>query len=179
MVKQYNYTALGGLVNINTLSPNKEYYYQVSKPKSLNPAAWGVKIAFFNLKQGLLYHKKDKFANEVPSKDIKHSAEKGMFQLPKEQGLETIEFVRWSADGNMAYIFEYSIPSNYSHKFIDLREKKVYSLKYSRENDFFVPPGFSIDCFNEILSKYNISSESAINDKPTKNFLFDKWYPNI
>ena len=179
MVNKYNYTALDGLVNINTLSPNKEYYYLVSKPKSLNPAAWGVEIAFYSLQKELLYHKKGSFANELPDKEVKHYTEQGDHNLPQGQRQEGIEFVRWSADGDLAYIFEYSVPSNYKHIFLDLTAKKIYSLEYKRENDFFVPPGFTRDYFNDILSKYNFGSKSTINDNPSKSIFVNKWYPII
>ncbi len=69
MVEKYNHTVLGS--TINTLSPNKKYFYLVSKLKSLNPAAFGMKVAFFDVQGQLIYYKNDVYAQGLRDEQYK------------------------------------------------------------------------------------------------------------
>ena len=54
-----------GLIDINTLSPNKLFYYKVKCAKELNKSAFGCPISFYEVADKLIYYKQDTFAHEL------------------------------------------------------------------------------------------------------------------
>lgn len=106
---RYDYTDLDGFIRVNTLSPNARFYYRILKPREINFGNYGTEIAFFEVKDRLIYHRKDVFAHWLPASD-------------------GIEFVEWTKDGNIAFFSEYSRDKVYDDICLDLSQRVSYRL---------------------------------------------------
>jgi hypothetical protein len=182
MVEKYNYSTDDKLININTLSPCGKNFYRISKIKSLNPSAWGVKIAFLDIKNKLIFYQKNIFAHQLRDKkyDDYYFDNDYDYKLPTVEDSDSLEFVRWSENGCISYILEWeykNIASTYTHKFIDLKNKKLYIKEVIDNEKFNVPHNFKMDFFKSTILTFE--SKSIINDKFQKKYLFNKWFPLV
>lgn len=95
-----------GLVDIFTLSPNKNYYYKIRKPQSLNPSAFGCKIAFYSINGLLIYHHSKVFTHELHNNkelgEIKEKFLSSNYKFINTPNQPSLEFVKWSLQGNIA-----------------------------------------------------------------------------
>ena len=135
----FNYFYKNGWIDINTLSPNEEFFYKLQHPIALNKSAFGCKVAFYSIKNELIYHKNEFYAHELHTKEeienIKDAIKIGRFDLIKPQ--LNMEFVKWSIEGNMVFFWEYSSWNDlksFESVFINLREKYCYRVD-EIEND--------------------------------------------
>jgi len=107
-------------VFITTLNPTGEFYYRIKTPKDLY---WGLfcgRIAFFDRKNNLLYHKQNQFAQ---------------FGLTI---FDSWEAVAWSSSGTIAYFIERNSVETCWHVLLDLKAKKVCRIDYEKcEKELF------------------------------------------
>lgn len=179
MVEKYNHTVLGSI--INTLSPNKKYFYLVSKLKSLNPSAFGMEIAFLDMQGQLVYYQKNVYAQGLRDERYKdfYFNNENDYHFPEIKE-DSFELVKWSKDGSIAYIFEWKCENNnvtYMNKFIDLNKKIVYSKPYIKNENFIVPRNFEMSFFKTNILNYK--KEIIVNDTFKKRYFFNKWYPRV
>ncbi|OFX20869.1 MAG: hypothetical protein A2033_07905 [Bacteroidetes bacterium GWA2_31_9] len=85
---KFNLEKFKGFLYFNTLCPSEEYYYKISSIDENSMSWWTCKVAFYNRKNDLIYHRSDVLV---------------AWQKPYNQ----LNFVKWSFDGKYALIFEY------------------------------------------------------------------------
>lgn len=139
MKKNFFYKDFSGLLNIDTLSPSALFYYRIQNPVALNPSAFGCKIAFYNMKDELIYHRKKYYAHELHSNDeIKAEKEKVTLNI-KNNLLEnqSLKFVSWSKQGNVAYFMEYqkmNFDVTYESVFLFFDKQYSYRINESKSD---------------------------------------------
>lgn len=190
--QKFKYRSKDGWVNVNTLSPSGRWYYQIKMPVSLNPAAFGCRIAFFSIDGKLFYNRNKHYAHELHSeKEIQESLtalQNGLIRTPQAE-TEPLAFVKWSEEGNMAFFREYSLEGDFSFYedvFINFSER--YCIRLDTIKDILIineinPIEF---CFNEnettrLLDKYSAKKYPLIIDvrinQWLNKFLFRRWHP--
>jgi hypothetical protein len=140
MQKSYfNYFYKNGWIDINTLSPNDIFFYKIQNPEELNKSAYGVRVAFYTIDNILIYHRNKFYAHELHTKEevenMRDAMEQGKYYLIKPS--LTKEFIKWSIEGNMAFMFEYYSWNHvkiFESVFINLKEKYCYRVN-ELEND--------------------------------------------
>ena len=60
--KKYQYSWGNNLVNLNSLSPNKKYFYQIQEPDDFYWGYFIAKISFLDINQNLIYFNNNYFA---------------------------------------------------------------------------------------------------------------------
>ena len=160
---------MDGLVDINTLSPNENFWYKIQKPFDATMGNFVSRIAFFDINEKLIYHRKDAFAHWLK---------------PWHQ----IEFVKWSRQGNMAYFYEFKINSIYDSVFLNLKDEISFRID-ERKNDFAIVESLNLRNWyydeNEVLQKLEslkIFKRSLYTDPVNKSLLDrivnrNNWYP--
>ena len=181
-----------GLIDINTLAPNKLFYYKVKHAKELNKSAYGCPISFYNVAQELIYYKQNTFAHELHSIKERNYYRKMMETNDKNLPLTepVIKLVNWSKQGNWCYLLEYSeigAIKSYQNIFLDLKNKCSYRIDDLIDNRKFVNDNDVIDsAFDEniILRKLELenincdySIPDKINDGLLDNLYKSQWYP--
>jgi len=169
MLNRFQYKTKEGVININTLSPNMEFYYRIQRLRSLNPSAFGAKIAFFSIDNELLYYNKNRYSHELRCLPN---------EISESISEESIHLVKWSSDGNIVYILEYYMSENFD-TFIDLRKRIIISKKNHRYDSFIVPNSFSNDFLSQLMKKYEFKKERIKNDIFSENYFFNKWFPKV
>lgn len=120
MEEDFSYRSLGGLVNIVTLSPSKEFYYRIRRPRLINKANYGCCIAFYDIQGNLVYH---------------HRRARAHWLAPFDQ----VHFVKWSQKGRFALFHEYARGLLDDYVFLDLYRQQLYRLnryRFAPELDF-------------------------------------------
>lgn len=183
------------VVKTNTMSPNGKFFYKIQEPKAINPSAFAVKAFFLSIKNNsLIYFNSKALLHELHNKEdiqdkLKQMWDKKDFdQLPKSY---TLDFVWWSAEGNMCYFIEYKIENNftpsYTFVFLNLEKQMCYRIPETDSN-FIDKFNLKDKCYDEKQVEYELNNRSnekylLIKDKiPSQSFLetlFDKkkWYP--
>lgn len=106
--ENFNVYSLKGYVNINTLSPDGNVYYQISKPIEINMGNWVCKIRFMNRQDEVLYFQKDRYAHSLFS--------------------DRFEVVKWSKSGLSALIYEYKRNEIYDLVLFDFKNLSIHRL---------------------------------------------------
>lgn len=104
-------------VQIDTLSPNKKYYYKFQEPKDLYWGLFCCKLAFFNIDNEIIYYNSGQYAQCCWHKNNEWN------------------LVFYSESGYMAFFIERNSPKTLSHVFIDLANKKVYRKEFTNDGD--------------------------------------------
>ena len=182
-----------GVINVNTLSPSKQFFYKLQKPKSLNPAAFGCKIVFYDISNELVYHRKKVYAYELHDKEEIEKGRKAMEAgMPyNESHTKKIELVRWSRQGNVAYFLEYFNWNDYNildSVILNLKNRVCYRIN-ELENHFQIIDQLKLEdgVFNEnetieSLESWGVKPGIFFKDKIKKSGLSslisnNKWYP--
>ena len=122
------------MINDNK-SPNCKFYFQYKEPESLNPSAFGSKIAFYDTSHNLLYHYKDAFAHELnePALVAENRAIMNGVLLDRNTPLPyRLRIATWSRQGNMAHILEYfRYDQTYYNVLINLHEQYYIRVLYA------------------------------------------------
>lgn len=181
-----------GLVHINTLSPVGKYYYKVRKPESLNPSAFGCRISFFSIAGKLIYHRKGVFAHEIHSaKEILEEQKSMEIDIPPySRKNKSLEFVKWSKQGNIVYFVEYASYDSlklFQSVLLILNENVCYRIDETincfqtvgqigvQEN------GFDEKFVVDKLQKLNVSQFPVIRNRIFQNgilgFFSGEWFP--
>ena len=182
-------------------SPNKKFHYAFREPESLNPAAFGAHIAFFDNNENLLYYNKNGFAHELNDPAI-IAKEQAVFEgqlLPRATN-ETngkLRLATWSKQGNMAHILEYNMfEHTYHHVFMNLAERYQIRALYaiSGVQEFIsidavqltrlgiFRPNFDEYYLIEVLNNLRLNNpEPLLKDKRYSTVLYEflnlpKWY---
>lgn len=184
----FNYKSREGLVNINTLSPSGNFYYLVQEPRSLNPASFGCKIAFFRIDNKLIFHNKNSYAHELHNKEEVEAIRNQKVIDPYSTA--SLELVKWSYEGNMCYILEY-YPSNevirYESVFINLKDSYCFRIDELINNHQIIDSlklkdkNYNEESLIKTLIQFGVRKEALLCD-PIKRFqIFGKnrWYPQI
>jgi hypothetical protein len=195
-MKSFIYQSANGLLNVNTLSPSGKYYYLVQEPKELNKSAFGCKIAFYTLDGELLYHHSKMYAHELHSKEeinnLREKMELSQLNPPMKEG-DSIEVVKWSKQGNLAYFLEYyswNFDKVYESVFLNLKERFCFRID-EMKNNFEIADALNLHDrkFNEdeIINKLEslgLQHQELIKEKLQGINLLgnllnrDKWYPD-
>ncbi len=192
----FRYKSSDGIININTLSPSKSYYYIVRPPEELNKAAFGCKIAFYTIDKKLLYYRKKTYSHELHNKkeiasyrEIMEAGKSFRNVLPPK-----MEIVLWSGKGNVAYMLEHyrgNYDELYESVFLNLRELYCYRIDEIRDN-FKIVDGLELKDREydeeEVIKKLEelgLAKQPLIKDNIPKRSLLDnvlntnKWYPAL
>lgn len=188
----YQVTINKGLIDINTLSPNKFFSYKIKQAKELNKAAFGCPISFYDAAQKLIYFNQNTFAHELHSLKEQEYYRKMMDanseNLPLPEPI--IKLVNWSRQGNWCYFLEYSergMIKCYESIFLNCKNTCSYRINELSDNGQFVNNNDVIDsAFDEdsILRELELKEISCDYHIPDKikvglfdNISNDKWYP--
>lgn len=171
--KRFTYKALGKLVNINTLSPNGNYYYKIQSPREINMGNYGGKIAFYEKNKTLLYHRNDCIAHGIPPGEV-------------------IEFVSWSRQGNMAHFYEFKRNYIYDIVFLDFDNNISFRLNQLNNDEFklfydlnVIGKAYDEKVVRTILIENDIKQEAFYKDEIIKPTLLEmifrktRWYPRV
>lgn len=181
-----------GWVNINTDSPNRSFFYKLQFPVELNKSAFGCKVAFFSVKEELIYYNSKCFAHELHTKEDvefnRAAVQSEKYELIKPR--ESMEFVKWSVEGNMAFISEYNFyDKSIESVFIHLKELYCYRI-CEEENDFDIisrirpiDQKYSEEEALGIMDSLDYIKQPLVTDEIKHNGIFKffgkKWYPKI
>jgi len=193
MKKTFDINLANGWIHVNTLSPSENYYYKLQEPTELNKSAFGCKIAFYDIENELLYHRKNHFAHELHTKEETEE----MIRIINEERYEllkktdSIELVKWSIEGNMAFFIEY-FASIYGRTleiiFLNLKNKYCYRINESEYEFSLISKIRPIDetyeekKVEEFMNLFEIEREPLIIESIGIRewpFFKKKWYPNI
>lgn len=162
---KFKYRDLDGLINIITLSPSFEFYYQVQKPVSINMSNFACLIAFYNMNGNLIYHRSSVMAHWL-------------------EPWNTIEVVRWSKEGDMAYMYEYNRNEVYESVFLNLSQQVCYRINELEDNFNLVNSlnirNMSYDETSIIKKLQNLGYQSQpliVDDLPKSSL--NKWHPRL
>ena len=105
-------------MNLNSLSPNKKYFYQIQEPFDFYWGWFIAKISFLDINKNLIYYNSKYYACPIKSEI-------------KDQN----KYVSYSEFGNYAFFSEFKDFKNSYHILIDLKEKKFKRLKKKSERE--------------------------------------------
>lgn len=191
-MQTFIYHTSDGFINVNTLSPSNKFYYRLQPAQALNPSAFGCKIAFYDISEKLIYHRSKVYAHELHSKEeIKLAYEEMKSRIfNKRLENDSIEVVKWSIQGNLAYFLEFynrNYQTLFESVFLNLNEEYCFRIN-ELQNNFEIVDHINLKdrLFdeNEVIKKLEnlgLQREEVIKDKVNKNFLaslLTKWYPN-
>ncbi len=136
-----------GWPEINTLSPNQQFFYKISEPQEVQWGIWICKVALFTTQNKSLYYRQGYFANLMPNTNI----------------------VKWSSDGRFALFNEFLLNKLCDYVIIDLSLEICYRVRWTKQTEAFWN-GLEDRKYNstEVLShlyKEKIFPESTFKDK--------------
>lgn len=181
-----------GLVHINTLSPTGKYYYRIKMPVALNPSAFGCRISFFTLSGKLIYHRKGVFAHEIHmAKEILEEQKSMERDIPPHSRKNiSLEFVKWSKQGNMVYFLEYAANNSlklFQSVLLILNENVCYRIDETIDRFQIVghlgveENGFDEEFVMDKLKKLNVKQSPVIKNRIVPNgilgFFSGRWFP--
>jgi hypothetical protein len=102
-----------GFVRLNTISPNKQFYYRITEPKEVTNGNWGCKIKFCDISGKVIYYNSEVFAHWI---DI-NIEEKFEFKV-----------VVWSKDCEVALYYEFNNRISYEFAILFLKENYLYKI---------------------------------------------------
>ena len=153
-------------VQIDTLSPNRKYYYKFQDPDDMYWGLFCCKLAFFNIDGELIYYNADQYA------------QCGI-------GNNEWDFVFYSQSGDIAFFVERNSTKTLAHVLIDLANKKIFRKEYTNESeskiitDTFAKNGF-VD--NEAIKFAENNFQNINSDKiefELKSIIgLTSWRPN-
>ncbi len=153
-------------VQIDTLSPNKKYYYKFQDPDDMHWGLFCCKLAFFNIDNELIYYNADQYA------------QCGI-------GNNEWDFVFYSQSSDIAFFVERNSTKTLAHVLIDLANKKIFRKEYTNESeskiitDTFAKNGF-VD--NEAIKFAENNFQNINSDKiefELKSIIgLTSWRPN-
>ncbi len=188
MKDNFSYRDPSGLIDVNTLSPSSTYFYRIQNPVTLNPSAFGCKIAFYNDKQELIYYRKKFYAHELHSSSKIEQIRTRALLNPESQNYErgSIKIANWSNQGNAVYILEYYQWNNtliYESVILFLSKKYCYRIN-EMSNDFkivndlhIIDQPFDEDIIDNAFIDMRIKSEALNTDIIKKGLFCKKWFP--
>lgn len=189
--EKFNFFYKNGWVDINTLSPSENFYYQIQKPIPLNKAAFGCRIVFFSTNGTLLYNRNGNYAHELHSEN-----EIAIMNILLESNTISnenpqLKFVKWSAEGNMAFFREYSAMGKfvfYEDVFINLSAKYCYRLDTVKDKDVVekinpIEMIYSEKTIVDLLDRLGFTQYPLISDSKLKLWaeqkILKKWMPRM
>jgi hypothetical protein len=117
--KKFQYSNLNGFIEINTVSPNHQFYYKMSTINEVSMAWWCCRIAFYDSSNNIIYYRSD--INTA-------------WQAP----FNKLNFVKWSEDGNYTLIFEYRKDTTNDFLLMDLVNKNAFRINSKNDNCSFL-----------------------------------------
>ena len=194
----FQYKSPNGLVNVNTLSPSKSYFFRLKEPREINKSAFGCQLSFWRLADDrLLYYRGGSQAHEIHSKEeidlLRKKMENNEFD-PSISEQKSLVFVHWSNKGNLAYFIEVDrrqpkeifdsvilcLKDEYSFRIDELRNNFVLANEMGLTKNFF-----DEDSVLQRLSLLNYQKFPLYKDTVTNNKLVSaifpkqKWYPEV
>ncbi|MCU4190269.1 hypothetical protein M9Q43_13980 [Flavobacterium sp. HXWNR29] len=162
---KYKFNWGDNLVNINTLSPNKKYFYQIQKPFDFYWGWFVAKISFLDIKKEIIYYNNQYYACPI------NSSEENDFK-----------YVSFSECGNYAYFCEFKDFKNVYHILINFKERKFKRIKKKSEKEI-ITTNLTKDGFNTEdlkIFEYTKWELTQINKRFERNIFFCKiWFPKI
>ncbi|WP_421876471.1 hypothetical protein [Marinoscillum sp.] len=166
--KDYSVSCLNGFVEINTISADGEYYYQITKPKEHMMGNWSCRIRFLNQKNVIIYANERRFAHSLFA--------------------EKFEVVKWSKFGSIAIFYEYLRSEVYDFVLLDFENSIIRRLPVDKHEksvkDIITKTAF---LRNEIVDYFdsNKAGEEPMVEKGhlekslLSSFFKDRWLPKI
>ena len=159
---------LNGFVNLDTLSPNGNLYYQITKPMEISMGNWVCRLRFMDRSGVIHYYNSERFSHNLSQNAFVN--------------------VKWSHDGTCAFFYEYKRNEIYDLVLLDFKESKHYRLKVSeyekiidkiRDQEYFDKREIMNDFISAKAIQKNINKSSVMNDSKFKfPFLKQRWFPN-
>jgi hypothetical protein len=116
---------------IDTLSPNKKFYYKFQDPDDLYWGLFCCKVAFFSVDNELIYYNAGQLAQcGLDSKNEWH-------------------FIFYSQSGDIAFFIERNSTKTLHYVFVDLENKKIFRKQFTNDDehkkvgDTFAKNGFA------------------------------------
>ena len=163
--KKYQYSWGNNLVNLNSLSPNKKYFYQIQEPEDFYWGYFIAKISFLDINQNLIYFNNNYYA------------------CPINSGKENdYKYVSYSECGEFAYFSEFKDFENSYHVLINLKDKKFKRVKKKSDRSYslsnFTNDGFKKEDLKLFEKKEWIDTPKNKHHKRFF-FFFNIWFPKI
>jgi hypothetical protein len=155
-------------VQLDTLSPNKQFYYRITEPKEVTNGNWGCKIKFCDISGKVIYYNSEVFAHEL---HIDINAEL------------KFNVVYWSKDGEFALYYEFNNRISYEFAILFLRENYLYKIDLygtnaPKSDDMIALVKNSNSREIEEFFKESFTKTPFRVDSDTPSFFFKKkWYP--
>lgn len=148
------------IIKINTLSPNKEFYYITQEPTDKYWGLFLTKIAFLNISGKLIYFNSKVFADPLTN--------------------EPIEYAKYLKKGNSVYYRERdSDNGQLCDVLIDLENERFKRSPYSEKDASTIHKSLTenLDLINEIFDKFDWSPTFADKLRQSKFPLRMEWFP--
>lgn len=153
---------LNGFVNINTISPSKEFYYKIQKPIEVSMGVFASPIAFFDMSNNLIFSTgKDRASYLPPFKLFENviwlNGELALFLLFKRNASKICII---NLKKQIIYLYNCQKGDNIEELIF-----KIKNLKTVKPTEL-VNQGFKCEQINSSKNKF-------------KETIFNKWYPKI
>jgi hypothetical protein len=163
--KKYDFSWNNNFVNLNSLSPNKKYFYQIKTPIDYYWGLFLAEISFLDINKNLIYYNSGYYASPINTNTENN-----------------LKYVSYSESGEYAYFIERKDLNNLNHILINLNDKMFKSVKWKSESGTNIS-NLSNDGFkNEDLKIFENSewNYTPKNKRIERSFLFCKiWFPKI
>ena len=155
---KYHFNWGDKLIEFNSLSPNGNFYYQITKPHDMYWGLFVARISFLDLNNNLIYLDSNNYANPL-----------------QDNSNAPISYCKYSKDGNLAYYNQRVDLKTINHVLVDLKRKTHKTLPNNKLGTI-IKNGFE---------EKEIEGFSGANWIPNQNrkrkerdFLFRKiWFP--
>ncbi|UPQ78527.1 hypothetical protein M0M57_12970 [Flavobacterium azooxidireducens] len=162
---KYNFKWGNNLLDINTLSPDSSFYYQIKVPFDYYWSLFLTKISFLDENKNIIYYNKNAFVS--PLNSINENI---------------LKYVMFSNDGQFAYFLERTKLNNLSHILLDLKNLKFKKVEWNSEKN-----SSKLNCDENGFEVENLFLFDKTNWLPTlkdkrkeRNFFgFKLWNPKI
>lgn len=162
---KYNFKWGNNLLDINTLSPDSSFYYQIKIPFDYYWGLFLTEISFLDKNKNIIYYNKNAFVS--PLNSINENI---------------LKYVIYSNDGQFAYFLERTKLNNLSHILLDLKNLKFKKVEWNSETN-----SSKLNCDENGFEVENLFLFDKTNWLPTlkdkrkeRNFFgFKLWNPKI
>jgi hypothetical protein len=162
---KYNFKWRNNLLDINTLSPDGCFFYQIKIPFDYYWGLFLTEISFLDENKNIIYYNKNAFVS--PLNSINENI---------------LKYVIYSNDGQFAYFLERTKLNNLSHILLDLKNLKFKKVEWNSETNLS-----KLNCDENGFEVENLFLFDKTNWLPTlkdkrkeRNFFgFKLWNPKI
>ena len=162
---KYQFSWGDNLLNLNSLSPNKKYFYQIQEPFDFYWGWFIAKISFLDLNKNIIYYNSQYYACPI-----------------NPENENDFRYVSYSKCGEYAYFSEFKDFKNSYHILINLKDKKFKRVKRNSERSYslcnFTNNGFQKEDL-KIFENYEWIETPKNKRIKRYFFFFNIWFPKI